>query len=74
MAGIQTSIILERQLYDAWKASGQRLSHLVRLGLMAKNETPGYISRIRELEEGNAKLQRAVTNALNRIRELEAKE
>ena len=71
MGTYTTSVKLEEDVYRLWKQSGLRLGKVVRLGLMNHNQTPGYVSRIRELEEGNEKLQRKITIALQRINELE---
>lgn len=71
MANIVVSTTLEKGVYDAWKASGLKLNYLVRHGLMAAKQTPGYIDRIRELEEGNGKLQKKVAILMNRLNELE---
>ena len=71
MVGITVSTSLERGLYEGWKASGLKLNHVVRLGLMAARQTPGYIERIRELEEGNTKLQKKLTILMARVNELE---
>jgi len=73
MATIQTSVTMDPETYNTWKASGMRLGHLIKLGILAAKNNPQQIERIRELEEGNAKLQRAVSNALSRIRELEGR-
>jgi hypothetical protein len=69
-----TSIKLEEDVYTAWKRSGIKLSQVVRMGLMNLNQTPGYVGRIKELEDGNEKLQRKITILMTRVNELERAE
>lgn len=66
-----TSVKLTEDVYTAWKQTGMRLEQVVILGLQNARQTPGYVGRIRELEEGNDKLQRKVTILMNRVNELE---
>ena len=68
---VQVSSTIEKNDYDRWKKSGARLSHIIKLGLMASEQTPGYLSRIRELEEGNDKLQKKLTELMTTIRNLD---
>jgi len=71
MAKRQTSITLEEPVFVGWKRSGLKLGHLVKLGLMAQANQPGYSERVAELEEDNKKLQRKLTILMNRVNELE---
>lgn len=71
MAGIPVTTTLERPIYEAWKASGLKLNHVVGLGIQTARQNPGYLARIRELEEGNDKLQKKLTILMNRVNELE---
>ena len=57
MVKIMVSTVLEKDVWERWKASHLKLNHVVMLGLMSAEQTPGYIARIRELEQGNEKLQ-----------------
>lgn len=68
---VNVSSAIDKALYDRWKRSGMRLNHVINLGLMAAEQTPGYLERIRELEEGNAKLQQKLTLLYTRIVEME---
>lgn len=72
MAKTPVTTTLEEPVYSAWKASGLKLNHVIKLGLMSAQQTPGYLGRIRELEEGNAKLQKKLTFVLARLNELES--
>ena len=49
------------QVYDRWKRSGMKFANVFSMGMNAVEQTPGYIDRVRELEEGNIKLQKYVT-------------
>lgn len=71
MAGIITSVSLRKDVYETWKRSGLKLNHVIQLGLMTHNKTPGYLERIRELEAGNDKLQRKLTILMNTVNKLE---
>lgn len=68
---VNVSSAIEKALYDRWKKSGMRLNHVISLGLMAAEQTPGYLERIRELEEGNAKLQTKLTTLSRRLADIE---
>lgn len=74
MAKTPVTTTLEAPVYAAWKGSGLKLNHVIKLGLMAAQQTPGYLSRIRELEEGNTKLQKKLSLVLTRLNELEKQE
>lgn len=64
---VQVSSTIDKEDYDNWKKSGMKLGHVIRLGLMSANQTPGYLGRIKELEQGNEKLQRRITAVLQRL-------
>lgn len=68
---VNVSSAIEKSLYDRWKKSGMRLNHVISLGLMAAEQTPGYLERIRELEEGNTKLQAKITSLARRLADVE---
>jgi hypothetical protein len=71
-ATVQVSGNIPPEDYERWKRTGMRLAHVIRMGLMAAEQAPGYISRIRELEAGNEKLQRHVTFLYNQVNTLKA--
>lgn len=71
MVGRLVTTSLQPQVYDAWKASGLKLNHVVHLGLMSASKTPGFVMRINELEEDNKKLQRKLQILMNKVNELE---
>lgn len=68
---VNVSSSIEQPLYLRWKKSGMRLNHVIQLGLMSAEQTPGYLERIRELEDGNQKLQQKITRLASRIAEIE---
>jgi len=70
MTAIVVTTSLDEETYKKWRASGVKLNHLVRMGIMAFLETPGYINRIHDLEEGNARLQRKLTALSQSIQEV----
>jgi len=61
MSNVMVTTSVSQEVYRDWKQSGMKLNQLVRMGLMAVHETPGYVERIKALEEGNARLQRKLT-------------
>jgi len=71
---VNVSSAIDQALYQRWKKSGMRLNHVINLGLMSAEQTPGYLERIRELEEGNGKLQQKLTRLAARIAEIENQE
>ena len=71
---VNVSSAIDQGVYQRWKKSGMRLNHVINLGLMSAEQTPGYIERIRELEEGNTKLQAKLTRLAARIAEIETTE
>jgi hypothetical protein len=58
---VPVSSAIDKEDFERWKRSGMRLAHVIKLGLMAAEQTPGYLNRIRELEEGNERLQRRLS-------------
>jgi len=68
---VQVSSTIDQSDYERWKKSGLKLGHVIRLGLMGAEQTPGYIQRIKELEQGNDKLQRRITAVLQRLDQYE---
>lgn len=71
---VQVSSCIDPEIYRRWKASGMRLSHVISLGLISAEKTPGYLERIKELEEGNARLQKRMTHFATRIAQIESEE
>ena len=69
---INVSSSINKELYERWKKTGIKLNHIITLGIMNAEHTPGYLQRICELEEGNNKLQAKIGLLAKRIAELEA--
>jgi hypothetical protein len=67
MKRISVSSTIDEGVYFRWKKSGLKLNHVINLGLMSAESTPGYLSRIRELETGNDKLQKQVSRLYQRL-------
>jgi hypothetical protein len=61
--------------YDLWKKckdNGWKWQELMYLGIAAKENNPQLVQRIREVEEGNDKLQKKLSFMFGQIEQLEA--